>query len=447
MHDNEPHSRYNGIAKGFHWVSALIVLGLLPLGFYMTSIKFSPLMTDLYAWHKSFGTLLLFIVALRIVWRFAKGTPPHLESHARWEVALAKLVHVLLYIGLIGMPVSGWLMTSFGQFPHAFFGFNIPPITPKNQSLYHLMGDLHEIFAYALIGGILLHAAGAIKHHIIDKDITLKRMLPETAPKSGAIIVVFVLLVSMSLSAGFYVKKAVKKAQYKESGTVAVASVSEAETAEDVTIPAGSEVHVHEDGTTHIHHSHDENHDQAQQNTAAPDDAVQGNDIQSWAIVTEESAVGFDATTEGAAFSGNFNEFSGRIDFDPENLAQSRAEITVNIASVSTGGESRDGYMMDAAWLNEDKFPTAQFVSEDFTKTDDNAYEAAGTLTLRGVSLPVVFPFTLDISGEGADRVAKAAGAFTINRLDYGVGEGDWADEKTASHAIKITVAITATAQ
>ena len=100
---------------------------------------------------------------------------------------------------------------------------------------------------------------------------------------------------------------------------------------------------------------------------------------------------------------------------------------------------------MDAAWLNEKEFAEAVFESDQFTKTDDG-YMAEGTLTMRGVSLPVSFPFTLEISGEGADRVAKAAGSFTINRLDYGVGEGDWASEKTASHQIEIAVSITATA-
>ena len=119
--------------------------------------------------------------------------------------------------------------------------------------------------------------------------------------------------------------------------------------------------------------------------------------------------------------------------------------IAVNVSSVSTGSDSRDGYMMDAAWLNEKEFAEAVFESDQFTKTDDG-YMAEGTLTMRGVSLPVSFPFTLEISGEGADRVAKAAGSFTINRLDYGVGEGDWASEKTASHQIEIAVTITATA-
>ena len=114
MSADDSKNRYNPVSKGFHWVSALIVLGLLPLGYFMTSLEFSTFKLDLYAWHKSFGTLLLILVALRILWRLRKGTPPHLDTHTRWEVVLAKIVHILLYLGLIGMPVTGWLMTSFG---------------------------------------------------------------------------------------------------------------------------------------------------------------------------------------------------------------------------------------------------------------------------------------------------------------------------------------------
>ena len=437
MSADDSHNRYNPVTKGFHWVSALIVLALLPLGYFMTALEFSPFKLDLYAWHKSFGTLLLILVALRILWRFHKGTPPHLETHARWEVMLAKIVHILLYVGLIGMPVSGWLMTSFGQFPHAFFGLNIPPITPKNEDLYHLMGDVHEMCSYALIGAIVLHAAGAFKHHLIDKDITLLRMLPLKAQKIGVFLAAFILTLSLTFSAGFYLQSVLKQDKYKEAGTIEVASQVEDVGSEEtdsstatLEVPEGSYVHHHEDGSVHVHHHHD-------------DKKVES--IQGWNIDTAQSSIGFSATAQKAEFDGSFSDFSGTLVFDPENLAKSHVRIAVNVSSVSTGSDSRDGYMMDAAWLNEKEFAEAVFESDQFTKTDDG-YMAEGTLTMRGVSLPVSFPFTLEISGEGADRVAKAAGSFTINRLDYGVGEGDWASEKTASHQIEIAVTITATA-
>ena len=443
MSADDSQNRYNPVSKGFHWVSALIVLGLLPLGYFMTSLEFSTFKLDLYAWHKSFGTLLLILVALRILWRLRKGTPPHLDAHTRWEVVLAKIVHILLYFGLIGMPVTGWLMTSFGQFPHAFFGLNIPPITPKNEDLYHLMGDLHEMCSYALIGAIVLHAAGAFKHHLIDKDITLLRMLPLKAQKIGVFLAAFILTLSLTFSAGFYLQSVLKQDKYKEAGSIEVASQVEDVVSEEtdtstatLEVPEGAYVHHHEDGSVHVHHHHDHSHDSEEDKDAS---------VQSWAIDTSQSTIGFSATAQKAAFDGNFNEFGGEIAFDPENLSGSHVRIEVNVASVSTGSDSRDGYLMDAAWLNEKEYSQAVFEADQFSKTD-NGYVAEGILTMRGVSLPVSFPFTLSISGEGADRVAKAAGSFSINRLDYGVGEGDWASEKTASHQIEIAVSITATA-
>lgn len=426
--DKQP-SGYNCLAKGFHWLSALIVLGLVPLGFYMSSIEFSPLMTDLYAWHKSFGTLLLFIVAFRILWRFSKGVPAPLESHAVWEVWLAKFVHVLLYLGLIGMPVSGWLMTSYGQFPHAFFGFNIPPITPKDQDMYRLMRELHGIFAYCLIAAICLHVAGAFKHHLMDRDSTLTRILPKSMPRSGAVIAILVFVTSMGLSAVFYMKHVENHGHNDHS--VIIEKIHDTEEHDEAD---------HESGHSHVH----------EKETVANQDAVTDeadSRVQSWVINKDESIIGFTASTYGAAFDGTFGSYDGEIVFDPENLTESYVKIAVDVGSVSTGGESRDGYMMDKAWLYEDKFPQAVFESKIFTKTGVNQYEAAGTLTMRGISLPAVFPFTLHIK-EGADgRAAHADGEFMINRLDYEIGGGDWSDPEMASHEIKIAVTITATTE
>ena len=130
---------YGIIAKGFHWLSALIVLGLLPLGFYMVALEFSAFKLSLYWWHKSFGTLLLFLVMLRMLWRFTNVSPPAHPDHHRWEQRLAGFIHVVLYISMVGMTISGWVMSSAGDFTHSFFGlFDMPRIVAKDEQFFRL---------------------------------------------------------------------------------------------------------------------------------------------------------------------------------------------------------------------------------------------------------------------------------------------------------------------
>jgi cytochrome b561 len=158
------------------------MLGMLLLGLYMGSIDPSPFKFSLYTWHKSFGTLVLMLALLRLSWRFINIAPAHLPNHQQWEVTLAKIAHVLLYILMIAMPLSGWIMSSAGEFHYAFFGlFEMPMIVPKNENLMNIAREAHEIQAYVLMGIIGLHAAGAFKHHFIDKDETLKRMTSDRA--------------------------------------------------------------------------------------------------------------------------------------------------------------------------------------------------------------------------------------------------------------------------
>jgi len=101
---------YGLAARSFHWTNALIVLALLSLGTYMTGLEASPFKFSLYFWHKSFGILVLIIVFFRLVWRLANDPPPPLRTHERWERIVSRIVHGLLYLGLVVMPLSGWLI-------------------------------------------------------------------------------------------------------------------------------------------------------------------------------------------------------------------------------------------------------------------------------------------------------------------------------------------------
>lgn len=172
-------ARYGAVAQGFHWIVALCVIGLLIVGLLMTDMKPSPDMAKVYALHKSLGITVLALAVLRLIWKLSNAHPHSLPTHQRWEKFLAKLVHVFLYFAIIGMPLSGWIMSSAKGYPVSVFGlFTLPDLVEPSKQIGKLANEFHELTAYALIAAIGLHFAGAMKHHIFDKDSTLRRMIP-----------------------------------------------------------------------------------------------------------------------------------------------------------------------------------------------------------------------------------------------------------------------------
>jgi len=179
-------ARYGTVAQGFHWVVALCVIGLLALGLYMTSLDPLPSTFKLYALHKSIGIVVLTLAVLRLIWKLTNPHPHSLPTHAKWEKFLATLVHIFLYFAIIGMPLSGWIMSSAKNFPVSVFNqFTLPNLVGPSEEIAKLAADFHELTAYALIAAIVLHFAGAMKHHLIDKDGTLRRMIPGMYKKEG----------------------------------------------------------------------------------------------------------------------------------------------------------------------------------------------------------------------------------------------------------------------
>lgn len=186
---------YGLIAKLFHWPMALIMMGLIVVGLYMTAMEPSPDKYELYGLHKSFGLLILWMIGLRIIWRFYSKPPQSHENHKTWERTLAKITHFGLYVSMVGMPLTGWLMSSAGGHPVSFFGLSVPSLMSEDKSFSGLTNDAHRILSYVLIGALLLHAVGALKHHCIDKDNTFSRMGFMPLAKIGPYITVFILLI------------------------------------------------------------------------------------------------------------------------------------------------------------------------------------------------------------------------------------------------------------
>ena len=169
---------YGVVARILHWVIGLSIIGMLCLGLYMDALPKDDLNRDaLYGFHKAFGLVILFAVGVRVVWFFVNfGKPKPLPTHSKLEVVAAKGAHIVLYLLMIGVPLSGWVMSSAYGFPVDLFGMKFSIVAERDIALARNAGDAHEILAYVMIGVIVLHVAGALRHVIIDKDNTLRRM-------------------------------------------------------------------------------------------------------------------------------------------------------------------------------------------------------------------------------------------------------------------------------
>jgi cytochrome b561 len=165
------------VAILLHWIMALILIGLVILGLYMTSLPLSAQKLKLYGWHKEFGMLVLFLVMFRIVWRLGNRLPS-LHSLNLFERFAARAVHWAFYLFMFALPITGWLITSSAGLPVSFFGwFVIPTLIAPNDNLRPLLETIHEWLAYGLIALFSLHLLAALKHHFINKDDILRRMI------------------------------------------------------------------------------------------------------------------------------------------------------------------------------------------------------------------------------------------------------------------------------
>lgn len=170
--------RYSVPAIAAHWLTFLLLLGSFSMGFYMTDLAMSPDKLRFYSWHKWAGVTIFLLTVLRLAWRLMVR-PPALPAMPTWEKRAADLSHGLLYFSLFAMPVSGWLMSSAKGFTTVYFGvLPLPDLLSKNPELGEVLEEAHEILAFLMLGLIALHALAALKHHFLDRDSVLTRMVP-----------------------------------------------------------------------------------------------------------------------------------------------------------------------------------------------------------------------------------------------------------------------------
>ena len=175
--DAETAPRYTGVAQALHWITTLLVLAILPIAWVMTALpEHSARAGPLFALHKSLGVTIFLIVAARLLWR-GLNPPPPLAGEPPWVKVASKVSHWLLYAVLLGMPISGYVMSASGDEGVALFGLPLPSL-PRNKALETLAGTSHAVGQWALYALVVLHVAATTWHLWARRDGVLARMLP-----------------------------------------------------------------------------------------------------------------------------------------------------------------------------------------------------------------------------------------------------------------------------
>ena len=361
---------YSSQTKIFHWLTALLIIAIIPLGVIAGQL---PIDTDaqvatktlLFSLHKTLGVTAFLVALARIGYALTQSKPAGLHPERKLETLLAEVVHWLLYISLVAVPLSGWIHHSAAAIAAPIW---IPfaqslPFAPTDPTVSDFFRGLHWLWSKIMVASILLHFAGAMKHHFIDKDDTLRRMwwvnnvyvshkksISHFPPIIAAGI--FVVVAAIGAAAGIL--------SHDKSGAPALAAV-----------------------------------------------------VSDWSVT--DGTIGITVKQLGNDVPGRFDDWVSVISFDEtaETIAGS-VETTINIASLSLGSVTSQA--MGTDFFDQGQFPTAVFAAELIR--DGDAYVADGALSIKGITVPVSMPFAVSVDGNSATMT----GAIQLDRRNFTIG-------------------------
>lgn len=180
-------AHYTRTAQSLHWLMAVLLIGLFGFGFYMADLPLSPQKLKFYSWHKWAGVTAFLLVWLRLAWRVTHRPPALPANMPPLMQVAAHAGHFMLYALMLAIPLSGWLMSSAKGFQTVWFGvLPIPDLLDKNKELGDLLKTVHLSLNLLFAAAIAGHVGMALKHHFIDKDDILTRMLPNHPKENRA---------------------------------------------------------------------------------------------------------------------------------------------------------------------------------------------------------------------------------------------------------------------
>lgn len=269
-----------------------------------------------------------------------------------WERAAAKAAHLALYALILITPVAGWLSSSAHGFKTVYLGLlPIPDLLGKDKAMAEGLELIHSLLNKAIFFIVIAHAGAALKHHFLDRDEVLRRMLGLRGLLAAPLLL-------LALSAGADAQSALR----------------------------------------------------------------------------ENSSIEFISKQMGVPVTGIFREFEADVRFYPENPGKSRATVFINVDSIDAGSDEATSEIKRRVWLDSKNHPGAEFKSASLTPEGPGRYTVTGRITIKGRTQNVSAPFTVR-EGKG-HRVFE--GRFVLNRLDFAVGEGEWADTDTVDDEVEV---------
>lgn len=387
--------RYSQIAIALHWAIAALIAFQISVGWALEELGARGF--ALYQLHKSIGMTVLALTLIRVAVRYWKPRPAPVEGG--WQGALAKGVHAGLYLFMLGAPLTGWALVSSAKVkvPTLLFGVLPLPHLPLGASAHEAAEAAHGLLGWIGVALVLLHVAGALRHHVQLRDGLMWRMMPVRS-------VALLFLLPALVPAGLFLGKAILPAPAAPAAEPA-APVENSIEADDTPVANVAEV----------------------ENVAAPAENAIAAMVEepvgpppTW-TVQPGGSIGFAVGNDGETIRGSFGKWTAAIAMDPDHPEIADIRVTIDMASASVGDAYKDGMLPGDEFFATATHPTATFTAKGAERTGPNAYRASGTLTMKGVSKPQTIRFTL--SGSGKSR--KVSGSASIARLPFGVGNGD----------------------
>ncbi|MEM7437967.1 MAG: cytochrome b/b6 domain-containing protein [Pseudomonadota bacterium] len=382
---------YGAVAKGFHWLTALLIFTAFGLGMFgdnapkQTEAEIARVAT-VFSIHKTVGITAFIVAVLRILWAFTNAKPGLMHPERRLENLAAQVVHWMLYGSLVLVPLSGWIhhAATEGFAPILWPLGQGLPLVPKSVAVAEFFGAWHFVFTKVLFLSLFLHIAGALKHHVIDRDATLRRMWAGTPVVEGLL--------------GHHGRAPVVAAMVVWAAVIGLGSW------------LGLQTHEHEA-------------------------TVELADVQSdWSV--QEGTLEIVVQQFGAAVRGNFSEWTADISYDPET-GEGAVEVKIAVGSLTLGSVTEQA--LGADYLAIETFPFATFEA-DITRVDGAAHKAVGTLSLHGREMPMSLDFDLAVEGD----MAQMTGKTTVNRIDFNVGATAQPTEGNLGFNVDVEVDLTA---
>jgi cytochrome b561 len=169
---------YSPVAKSLHWLVVILIVVQLALGWLMPGAKRTTPPDVLNNWHMSIGVIILAVIVICALWRTVVGTPTP-EPGPRWQVATAEATHVVLYLLVFALLLSGWANAVAHNWTITlFWSVKLPAVLPSGAAWVHAIGELHSDIVWVLLGLVGMHVAAALAHHFVLGDNVLRRMLP-----------------------------------------------------------------------------------------------------------------------------------------------------------------------------------------------------------------------------------------------------------------------------